>query len=79
MYIALLGRQPELSIAELERVFPKVSWYSAQTALVDAKQDFDVQKLGGTQKAGRVAFELQSNDWRKVSDAIVRHYSKSWA
>lgn len=78
MYIALLGRQPELSIAELERVFPKVSWYSAQTALVDAKKDFDVQKLGGTQKAGRVAFELQGNDWRKISDAIVRHYSKAW-
>ena len=79
MYIALLGRQPELSIAELERVFPKVSWYSASTALVDAKQHFDVQKLGGTQKAGRVAFELQKNDWRAVSDAIVRHYSKQWS
>lgn len=79
MYIALLGRQPELSIAELERVFPKVSWYSASTALVDAKQHFDVQKLGGTQKAGRVAFELQKNDWRSVSDAIVRHYSKQWS
>jgi len=79
MYIALLGRQPELSIAELERVFPRVSWYSATTALVDAQQDFDVQRLGGTQKAGRVAFELQSSEWRRVSDAIVRHYSKAWA
>ena len=78
MYIALLGRQPELSIAELERVFPRVSWYSSQTALVDAKQNFDVQRLGGTQKAGHVAFELQSSDWRRVSDAIVRHYSKAW-
>ncbi len=79
MYIALLGRQPELSIAELERVFPKVSWYSAQTALVDAGKDFDVQRLGGTQKAGRIAFELQGSEWRRISDAIVRHYEKSWA
>lgn len=79
MYIALLGRQPELSIAELERVFPKVSWYSAQTALVDAEKDFDVQRLGGTQKAGRIAFELQGSEWRRISDAIVRHYEKSWA
>ncbi len=79
MYIALLGRQPDLSIAELERVFPRVSWYSAHTALVDAGKDFDVQRLGGTQKAGRVAFELQNNQWRSVSDAIVRHYSKAWA
>lgn len=79
MYIALLGRQPELSIAELERIFPKVSWYSAQTALVDAERDFDVQRLGGTQKAGRIAFELQGSEWRRISDAIVRHYEKSWA
>ena len=79
MYIALLGRQPELSIAELERVFPKVSWYSAETALVDAEKDFDVQRLGGTQKAGRIAFELQGSEWRRISDAIVRHYEKSWA
>lgn len=79
MYIALLGRQPELSIAELERVFPRVSWYSSTTALVDAKKDFDVQRLGGTQKAGKVAFELQNSQWRSVSDAIVRHYSKAWS
>jgi len=79
MYIALLGRQPELSIAELERVFPRVSWYSADTALVDAGRDFDVQQLGGTQKAGRVAFELQQTDWRHVSDALVRHYRTAWA
>ncbi|MGV9002250.1 MAG: TRM11 family SAM-dependent methyltransferase [Candidatus Saccharimonadaceae bacterium] len=79
MYIALLGRQPELSIAELERVFPRVSWYSSHTALVDAGCDFDVQRLGGTQKAGRVAFELQNSQWRSVSDAIVRHYSREWA
>lgn len=78
MYIALLGRQPELSIAELERVYPRVSWFSAESALVDTDA-IDVQTLGGTQKAGKVIFELRQGDWRKVSDAIVRHYSKKWA
>jgi tRNA G10 N-methylase Trm11 len=77
MHIALLGRQPALSIAELERTFERVSWFSADTALVDTKH-IDVQKLGGTQKAGKVAFELNTSDWRRISDAIVAHYSKKW-
>jgi tRNA G10 N-methylase Trm11 len=77
MHIALLGRQPALSIAELERTFNRVSWFSADTALVDTNH-IDVQKLGGTQKAGKVAFELNSSDWRRISDAIVAHYSKKW-
>lgn len=78
MYIALLGRQPELSIAELERVAPRVSWFSAQSALVDTNS-LDVQSLGGTQKLGKVILELPVADWRKTSDAIVRHYTKTWS
>lgn len=77
MHIALLGRQPALSIAELERVYPRVSWFSADTALVDTPE-MDVQKLGGTQKAGKVAFEVSVGEWRRVIDAIVSHYSKKW-
>ncbi len=77
MHIALLGRQPALSIAELERTYPRVSWFSADTALVDTPE-MDIQKLGGTQKAGKVAFEVSLGEWRRVSDAIVAHYSKKW-
>ena len=80
MYIALLGRQPELSIAELERLYGDVSWFSSQTALFTppSTASFDVQKLGGTQKAGAVVLELPGSDWRKVSDAIVKHYTQQW-
>lgn len=77
MYIALLGRQPELSIAELERVFTSVRWHSPESALVDTEK-LDVQQLGGTQKAGRVIAELPVRDWRTTSMAIVRHYVKTW-
>lgn len=79
MYIALLGRQPELSIAELERVFQKVSWVSPQTALIETEDTIDIQKLGGSQKIGRVSLTLETTDWRRVSDSIVKHYSKHWA
>lgn len=79
MYIALLGRQPELSIAELERVFQKVSWVSPQTALIDTEDTIDIQKFGGSQKIGRVILTVESTDWRRVSDSIVKHYSSHWA
>jgi len=80
MYIALLGRQPELSIAELERVFTDVRWFSSRTALITSpKIQPDIQRLGGSQKIGRVITTLNTTDWRRVSDAIVKHYTQEWA
>lgn len=82
MYIALLGRQPELSIAELERVYGNVAWYSEQTATFETTSDdtwVNIQRLGGSQKIGKVTMEGPAGDWRKASDAIVRHYAQEWA
>lgn len=82
MYIALLGRQPELSIAELERVYGDVDWFSEQTATFETNSDsvmVNIQRLGGSQKLGKVIMEGPAGDWRKASDAIVRHYSQEWA
>lgn len=81
MYIALLGRQPEISIAELERLYSDVSWFSGQTAVFEPKNDavIEIQRLGGSQKVGRVILEGPAGDWRKASDAIVKHYAKAWA
>ena len=78
MYIALLGRQPELSLAELERVFTDVSHHSPQSAIFDSKKPVDVQRLGGAQKIGRISLQLDTNDWNKISKAIVDNYSKKW-
>lgn len=78
MYIAILGRQPALSIAELERVYGHVQWFSDDTALVET-DTLDVQRLGGTQKAGRVVGELSGGDWHRASIKIVQHYTKEWA
>lgn len=81
MYIALLGRQPELSIAELERVFGDVNWFSDQTATFSTPETtmINIQRLGGSQKLGKVILEGPAGDWRRASDAIVRHYSQEWA
>jgi tRNA G10 N-methylase Trm11 len=79
MYIAILGRQPALGIAELERVYgsDSVDFFSDHTALVDS-DEFHLIRLGGTLKAGRVVADL-SGDWRKVSQKIISQYSSHWA
>jgi len=76
-YIALLGRQPAIGMAELERTFGDAVWFSDVSASVNT-DDFDVTRLGGTLKAGRVVGEL-SGDWRRASEQLVKHYSQEWA
>ena len=77
MYIALLGRQPSLSLAELERVFgsENVHSFSRSAASVNTEK-FDIVRLGGTLKAGVVDFTSHSNDWSAISQQIISHYSK---
>ena len=82
MHIAILGRQPAISIAELERVYGDVSWFSEISALVQPSKEadyIDIQRLGGSQKAGRVILQVPGRDWRAASLKIVQHYSKAWA
>ncbi len=80
MYIAILGRQPSLSIAELERVFGglSVSTLTPRIAIIKTDQ-FDIQKLGSIMKAGVIALEINSTDWREVSQKVIKHYSGKWA
>lgn len=79
MYIALLGRQPAIGVAELEALYGThtVAWFSDISATVDTP-DFDFNRLGGSQKAGRVVATLQGN-WRQISMQIVKAYSAEWA
>lgn len=79
MYIALLGRQPAIGIAELETLYgtKNVSWFSDISATIDA-DDFDFNRLGGSQKAGRVVAKIRGT-WRQASMQIVKAYSAEWA
>ena len=79
-FIAILGRQPALGIAELERVFgaKSVSVFSEVSALVESDY-FDIQRLGGSPKAGKIVEQMQKSDWHKVSQRIVQLYSDKWS
>ena len=48
-YLAVLGRQPEISIAELEALFGKVQKISEKIAIFDAKNP-KIERLGGSLK-----------------------------
>ena len=78
MYIAILGRQPAIGIAELERLYKDVTWFSEQTAIINS-DGFDFERLGGTQKAGRIVAELPHGDWRRASMKLVQAYQQAWS
>ncbi len=76
MYIALLGRQPELSVAELERVFTNTRWFSSEAALFDSPATPNIQRLGGSQKLGHVITTVKSTSWREIEKEILITYRK---
>jgi tRNA (guanine10-N2)-dimethyltransferase len=80
MYMTILGRQPALGMAELERLYGSdaTRWFSEHAALIDTPA-LDFERLGGSQKAGRIVAELARGDWRTASMKLVRAYSDAWA
>ena len=85
MHIALLGRQPEISLAELAAVFgvDNVTRISQQFAKVQTAQ-FDITTLGGTIKCAKVITELPASRTDKASllaasHFITQHYQAKWA
>lgn len=55
-YLAILGRQPELGLLELEIVIgaENLRPFGRQTAILD--QSADINRLGGSQKIGRIIY-----------------------
>ena len=85
MYITLLGRQPEISLAELAAVFGAdcVNRISQQFAEVQTSQ-FDITTLGGTIKCAEIITELPASRTDKASllaasHFITQHYHAKWA
>lgn len=74
-YISLLGRQPELSLAELEQVFGAVNQVSNLAATFETSAAPDVQRLGGSVKLGEVVAEFEPLDWPKLSKKIAQYYA----
>lgn len=83
MFIAILGRQPEISIAELEAVYgaERVKKISSQAATIDS-DNFSIDNLGGTIKCGRVVSRVRSqksdrHTLLQASKIITEKYAKN--
>lgn len=88
MYVAQLGRQPELSLAELAAVFgvANVRAVAADFAAVDTDQ-FDLSRLGGTLKCAEIIREIpiartgkrdDQSAFLAASKFITDHYTEKW-
>ena len=85
MFIAILGRQPEISFAELEAVFGRqnVQLATPDIATIDA-DDIDLSILGGTTKIAKVitthnyANKRDSDLFTDISRQITNHYTDKW-
>ena len=86
MFIAILGRQPDISLAELEAVYgvAQVRQVSAQVATV-ATDSIDLSILGGTTKIGEVITTLPLKQLRDggfpdhiVTQRIAALVSRPW-
>ena len=85
MFIATLGRQPEISFAELEAVFGRQNVQPAtpDIATIDA-DDIDLSILGGTTKIAKVitthnyANKRDSDLFTDISRQITNHYTDKW-
>lgn len=78
-YVAILGRQPALGMAELEQLYgsKNVRWFSDRAAIIDSVA-FDFERLGGSLKAGKLIFDDLHGNWLAISRKITSHYGEAW-
>ena len=80
MYISILGRQPNIGIAELAALYGKAAVSPLSDGAVKVETElFEFDRLGGSKKAGKIVAEFHGSNWQNVSKEIVRHYSRLWS
>lgn len=88
MLLFVLGRQPEIGLAELRAVFGNAELVLPSVALVDSDDAPDIDRLGGVRKVGRVIWNQQGNIGKFLTERFknlpdgkitlgVSHYGKN--
>lgn len=78
-FVALLGRQPDLGLAEFESLFgaEKIKSIGGQAALLDTESAINFSRLGGTIKLAELVTVLETNEWSKIEkhlqESVVQH------
>ena len=78
MFIAILGRQPEISIAELESFFgsDSVNLINKNSALIKTEKA-DIERLGGTLKLAKLDLEVKPKSFTDIENQIIKFYAKN--
>lgn len=74
--VAILGRQPALGLAELESLYgaEKLKPISDSAAVLDTPPaDVVFSRLGGTVKLAKLLTIIDTTDWKKLEDYLVKH------
>lgn len=76
--LLILGRQPEIGLAELESLFGfKNIQKVGNAALLDkTTNDVSLDRLGGTMKLCKMLTVLPYADWDKITEYLVEHVPK---
>lgn len=71
MYLAVLGREPELSNAELQALFGKIKSLSDSLSLFDSKTTPDINRLGGSLKLAQKLSEKPLDYLSQIKDGKI--------
>lgn len=72
-YVFILGRQPNLGVAELESLlgYQDIHMHNVNSAITDQEIDKNfIKKLGGVQKIGKIIAETESKSWPEIEDFV---------
>lgn len=77
MYLFVLGRQPEISMAELSAVYGRDDLRKVcdEIAVIDRDIPQSFDRLGSSVKVAKIVGEIDSTDWHTVSQKLVQFYA----
>ena len=70
-YLAVLGRQPEISISELEALFSGVKKISSKLAIFEADKKPEISRLGGSLKLAELLSEKPLDYLRRAPEGKI--------
>ena len=78
--LCILGRQPELGLAELESLYgaEHVKPIKEAAILDIPAEDINFKRLGGTIKTARILAILPYSDWRKLRKYLLDKITKKF-
>ena len=76
-YLAILGRQPKISLAELESLFSNVKYLGGNLATFESKKEPEISRLGGTIKLAREISFLENNSGKSTPVDFLLDFVKT--